>query len=123
MSKTFDIKYRAYNFALAVIKYLNTIEVKRVFNSIVDQLIRSATSIGANIVEGKSGSSKRDLINFYKIALKSANETKYWLCLLRDTFIKEKQEINSLIREADEISKILGASLITLQGKERKSLK
>ena len=42
-----------------------------------DQLLRSATSIGANVVEAKSASSKRDFIKFYEIALKSANETKY----------------------------------------------
>jgi len=43
------------------------------------------------------------------------------MCLLRDAFNLEKKEINSLIKEADEISKILGASLLTLQGKQRKS--
>ncbi|MGV3510007.1 MAG: four helix bundle protein [Sphingobacteriaceae bacterium] len=41
---------------------------------------KSATSIGANVVEGKSGSSRKDFRNFYTIALKSANETKYWIC-------------------------------------------
>ena len=83
-------------------------------------MIRSSTSIGANVVEGKSGSSKKDLINYFKIALKSANETKYWMCLLRDAFDFEKKEINTLFQEADEISKILAASLLTLQGKSRK---
>jgi four helix bundle protein len=121
-STQLDIKYRTYNFTLATIKYLDKIEVKKIFNSLINQVIRSSTSIGANVVEGKSGSSKKDLINYFKIALKSANETKYWLCLLRDAFNLEKKEINLLIQEADEISRILAASLLTLQGKQRKSV-
>jgi four helix bundle protein len=52
------------------------------------------------------------VINYYHIALKSANETKYWLCLIRDSFEFEKDKINSLIKEADEISKIIASSII-----------
>ncbi|PZR27603.1 MAG: hypothetical protein DI535_09900 [Citrobacter freundii] len=48
-------------------------------------MVRSTTSIGANVIEGRAGSSKRDWKKFQVIALKSANETKYWLCLIRDT--------------------------------------
>jgi four helix bundle protein len=47
--------------------------------------------------------------------LRSANETKYWLCLIRDTFEVDKKETNLLITEADEISKILGKSILTLK--------
>lgn len=82
--------------------------------------MRSATSIGANIIEAQAASSKRDFIKFFEIALKSANETKYWLCLFKDgtKFGKEKQgEIKSCLQEADEISKILGSSLLTLKNK------
>ena len=57
---------------------------ERIYWIISDQLLRSATSIGANIIEAKAASSKKDFIRFYEISLKSANETKYWLCLLRD---------------------------------------
>jgi len=74
--------------------------------------LRSATSIGANVVEGKSGSSKKDWKNFYTIALKSANETKYWLCLISETMEIPKSKINELIKEADEISKIIASIII-----------
>lgn len=77
-----------------------------------DQLIRSATSIGANLVEGRSGSSKKDWKNFSHIALKSANETKYWLCLIRDTIETDQVKINDLIKEADEISNIVAAIIM-----------
>ena len=84
--------------------------------SIFDQLVRSATSIGANVVEGSAGSSKKDWQKFLIIALKSANETKYWLCLVRDTIECEKNKVNDLLKEADELSKIL-ASIIIKSGK------
>ena len=69
---------------MAGIQLTKDLPEKRVFWSISDQLVRSATSIGANIIEGKSASSKRDFIRYHEIALKSANETKYWLGLMRD---------------------------------------
>ena len=72
-----------------------------------DQLLRSATSIGANVVEGGSGSTRKDFINFLYIALKSANETKYWLCLIRDTVEVDKYKVEELLKEGDEISKII----------------
>lgn len=77
-----------------------------------DQLLRSATSIGANVVEGRAGSSKKDWKNFYVIALKSANETKYWLCLIRETLEVDKLTVNKLIKEADEISKIIASIIV-----------
>jgi len=79
-----DIKVRCYKYSLQVIKFIDTIEIKRIFYSLIDQFLRSATSIGANIIEAKSAHSKKDFIKFYEIALKSSNETKYWICLLRD---------------------------------------
>lgn len=67
------------------------------------------------MIEGKSGNSRKNLISFFSIALRSANETKYWLCLFRDTLEVDKNEANELIREADEISRILGKSILTLK--------
>ena len=74
-----DIKVRCYSFSLRVLKFISANEVERKFNPIIDQLIRSSTSIGANIIEAKSSSSRREFIKYYEIALKSANETKYWI--------------------------------------------
>jgi four helix bundle protein len=64
------------------------------------------------MVEGKAGSSKRDWKNFNTIALKSANETKYWLCLIRDTMDIDKERIEGLLKEADEISKIIASVIV-----------
>jgi len=79
-------------------------------------LLRSATSIGANIVEGSAGSSRKDWLKFLIIALKSANETKYWLCLIRDTMDCDKNKVLEILPEADELSKII-ASIIIRSGK------
>jgi four helix bundle protein len=114
-SKTYDIKIRCYEFSKSVVLFINRYEFKRIHYPIIDQLLRSATSIGANVIEGKSGNSKKNLISFFSIALRSANETKYWLCLIRDTIEVDKKETNLLITEADEISKILGKSILTLK--------
>jgi len=112
------LKYRCYYFSIKIIKFLETLPQKKVYWIISDQLLRSATSIGANIVEAKASSSKRDFIKFYKIALKSANETKYWLGLLRDATKVDKDKTNQLLIEVEEISKMLGSSLLTLKKKK-----
>jgi four helix bundle protein len=114
--KPYDIKHRCYQFSKEIVLFISEVKYERIYFSIFDQLLRSATSIGANIVEAKSGSSAKDFRNFYTIALKSANETKYWLCLIRDTVvINEKDKINNLITEADELSKIIASIIINLQ--------
>lgn len=113
MATRIDIKHRTYAFAKDMVLFINEQEYGRIFHSLVDQVLRSSTSIGANLVEGYAGASKRDFINFYTIALKSANETKYWICLLRDTIWNNKaDELNKLLKEADEISKILASIII-----------
>jgi len=119
VEKTQQVKYRAYQFSIKIIQFTSQFPNKRVFWIIADQLIRAATSIGANIIEAQAASSKRDFIKFYEIALKSANETKYWLGLLRDATEVEKKKVNGLLNESAEIAKILGASLLTLKGKKK----
>lgn len=72
------------------------------------------------VVEGKSSSSKKEFIRYYEIALKSCNETKYWLCLLRDSNLEEVDnvKVGLILQEAIELGKILGSSLLTLKGKK-----
>lgn len=115
--KSPDLNLRSYSFSIDIIKFINSLPNSRAFFSIGDQLLRSATSIGANIMEAKGSSSRKDFINFYQIALKSANETIYWLSLLRDSYQTLRNECSILIIEAKEISSMLGKSLITLKTK------
>lgn len=113
-----DLKIRCYYFSIGVIKFLGILPEKKIYWVINDQLLRSATSIGANIIEAKSSSSKKDFIKFYEIALKSANESKYWFGLLRDATDAPKDKISALLSELNEISRMLGASIITLKNKK-----
>jgi four helix bundle protein len=114
-----NLKYRCYCFSISIIKFSDTLPNKRVYWVILDQLLRSATSVGANIVEAKSASSKKDFKKFYEIALKSANETKYWLGLLRDATEADKIRINNLLDEIHEISNMLGSSILTMKNKKK----
>ena len=112
-----NFRLRSYKFTLRVMNLIETLPNKRSYWSLGDQLFRSASSIGANVIEAKASSSKREFINFYQIALKSANETKYWLCLIKDSKCGDVNLANALLKEAEELSKILGASILTLKGK------
>jgi len=115
-----ELKKRAYVYALDVIKFIDSLN-KNDFTVqiIVKQLLRSATSIGANIIEAQAGSTKKDFTNFFNYALKSANESKFWLGLLRDSKKGNQDEINKLLQETVELSNILGSSIITLKGKKK----
>ena len=117
-NKSKNIRYRAYKFSLSIINLVKDFPKDKVYMIFADQLLRAATSIGANLIEAKSSSSKRDFIKFYEIALKSCNETIYWLCLLRDGKLASASKINPLIKEAEEIGKMIGSSLLTLKGKK-----
>lgn len=110
--KPYNIRHRCYYFAKEVILFVKNSKYDKVNSSLFEQLVRSATSIGANVIEGKAGSSKKDWMKFYTIALKSSNETKYWLCLIRDTMEVSNVKVQDLISEADEISKIIASIII-----------
>lgn len=111
-TKPYNIGHRCFYFSKELILFIRNCQYEKIYFALFDQLLRSGTSIGANVVEGKAGSSKKDWRNFYVIALKSANETKYWLCLLKETVEVDKIKVNELIKEADEISKVIAAIIL-----------
>ncbi len=113
-----DIRYRSYKLSLDAIKLVEKFPNKRIAWIITEQLLRSITSVGANLIEAKSASSKKDFTKYYEIALKSSNESKYWLCLARDAKMTEKEKVAILLSEAEEISKIIAASLLKLKGRK-----
>ncbi|PIQ75501.1 MAG: four helix bundle protein [Candidatus Portnoybacteria bacterium CG11_big_fil_rev_8_21_14_0_20_40_15] len=81
------------------------------------QLLRSGTSILANYIEANSASSKKDFINFFTHSLKSSNESKVWLTILRDLKKGEEKETDWLLNELIEISNVIASSILTLKGK------
>ncbi|OGM05484.1 hypothetical protein A2125_01895 [Candidatus Woesebacteria bacterium GWB1_43_5] len=113
-----NLRNRSYLFSLDIIKLISSLPNQRIYWTICDQLLRSATSIGANIIEAKASSSRKDFIKFYEIALKSGNETKYWLYLLRDSNLVTDEDVGKLIVEAEELVNMIASSLLTLKGKK-----
>jgi four helix bundle protein len=111
------IAMKAYAFALEVIiiyKYL--VNEKKEF-VLAKQLLRSGTSIGANVNEALSGQSKRDFVHKLSISLKEARETAYWLNLLKDSNYINQDNFNKLNDHCSEITKILSSIIITTKEK------
>ncbi|UMX47358.1 MAG: four helix bundle protein [Candidatus Nealsonbacteria bacterium DGGOD1a] len=115
--KSNNIRFRAYDFSIVVIELVKDFPQTKMYMIFMDQLLRSATSIGANVFEAKSSSSKKDFARFYEIALKSANETIYWLSLLKDSRLVETNKCAALVKEAEEICRMIGSSLLTMRNK------
>ncbi len=112
-----EFKARIYHFILRLVKFIDKLPKDTSSQIFARQILRSGTSIGANYIEAQASSSKKDFINFFHHSLKSANETKFWLAILRDTGKSDRNEAEELIKELIEIANILGASIITLKGK------
>ncbi|MFH1427080.1 MAG: four helix bundle protein [Patescibacteria group bacterium] len=112
---------RIHRFILRLIKFIDNLDKNDSTCRVVghNQLMKSGTSLGGNYFEAQSASSKKDFANFFSIALKSANESKFWLIILRDANKCNRDEANELLKELVEISNILGSSLKTLKGKNK----
>ncbi len=114
-----QLKERAYLYALEIVRFIDSLDKKDFSVQVLSkQLLRSATSIGANIIEAQAGSSKKDFCKFFNYALKSANESKFWIGLLRDSKKAQKEKADNLLQETNEIANILGSSVLTLKGKK-----
>ncbi len=112
-----NLVQKSFYFGLKIIKLCDDLPQKRSAWVIADQIIRSSTSIGANLVEAKASSSRLEFKKFYEIALKSANETMYWLELLKKSSLSDEKSIDILKVELDEISRMIASSVIKLKNK------
>ena len=111
-------KKRCFDFSIAILKLAEPLRDKRSNWIILDQLVRSATSIGANIVEGGNSTSKKEFINYFQIALKSASETLYWLAILKE-MNTNTEEIDRLINECTEIKKLISTIILNTKSNSR----
>jgi len=113
-AKPKDIRKRTFSFALRVVKVCQHLDERPgVARTLARQLLRSGTSIDANVEEAQAGQSKADFISKYAIALKEARETLYWLKLLSESKILPDSRISDLRSEAEEITRILGAIIVS----------
>lgn len=117
-----DIKIldRSYRFALRILKMARQLPTKPDVRIISNQLLRSVTSIGANVEEAIGAYSKPEFTHRMSIALREARESHYWLRLMRDLEIVKASRFSSVINEAEEIKKILGAIVQTSRTKRFK---
>lgn len=113
-----EFKKRLYSFTLRLIEFIDKLPNDNVSRRLGDQLLRSGTSIIANYIEGQSASSKKDFTNYFNISLKSTNESKLWVALLRDSKHTKADEVKWFLDELDEIANIFASSILTLKGKK-----
>jgi len=103
-----EIAERTFGFAVRVVKLCQHLdEHPGVNRTIARQLLRSGTSIGANVEEGKGSQSRADFVAKYYIAVKEARETNYWLRLLKACDILSETKLDSLTDESDQLIRIL----------------
>lgn len=105
----FDIRERAYKFGLRVTEAMKKVRVDPVSRSMVSQLVRSSTSIGANLVEADAAPTRKDFRYKIAIALKEAKESVYWIKLLKDSNFLSTAIATELCSENEEIVKILAS--------------
>lgn len=106
-----EFKNRCFRFSLSILHLRNKVTSNTNNRILLDQLTRSATSIGANVVEGGSSISKKEFISFFQIAFKSSSETIYWLSLLKEVENNNKL-FDDLLDECTQIKKLLSTIII-----------
>jgi four helix bundle protein len=108
-----DICERTFEFALRIVKLADVLARRsRVGEKVASQIIGSGTSIGANVEEAQAAESKADFIHKYRVALKEARETKYWLRLIVGANLIVENSVVGLRTEADEISRVIAQIII-----------
>ena len=111
------LKTKSVKFSIRIIKLYKYLEETKREYIMSKQVLRSGTSIGANIHEAYFGSSKKDFAAKMQIALKEASETEYWLYLLSQTGFLEDNESASVIEDCQELAKMLHATVKTAREK------
>lgn len=112
-----EFRRRVEAWVLDLVRFLDVLPKDTITQRLIDQLFRSGGSIGANYIEAQAASSRKDFTNFLHHALKSANESEFWLTLLKNSGRGDSADIEKLVSELREIANILGSSLLTLQGR------
>ena len=111
--KDSELRNRAKNFALHIIAVCDNLDSRKGSSVIINQIMRSATSIGANIHEANYASSKADFINKFHIALKECGETEYWIEMLVGSNAISEQTSKELLQECGVVRRMLVKSITT----------
>jgi four helix bundle protein len=108
---------KSYELALEIIKLVKSIPRKSENFALINQIVKSGTSVGANVEEAIAASSRNDFVHKMNIALKEARETNYWLRLFRDARIAESKDISAVLNLSTEVMKIAGAIVRTTRSR------
>lgn len=117
-STTFNLEERTAKFGEAIILFCHTLKQDVITKPIINQIVRSGTSIGANYMEANAASSRKDFQNKIFICKKESQETKHWLRMLITCFPNGKSEIMTLWNEVQELTLIFQKITSTLQNKK-----
>jgi four helix bundle protein len=118
MDKENVIVDKSYQFGLRIVKLYVFLRKNKVERELLIQLLKSGTSVGANVEEAEGGQSNADFIHKMGISYKEAREAHYWLRLLRDSELLEEKLANSFLKDAEELKKILASILKTSKDKK-----
>ncbi len=113
------LRDKSYAFALRIAKTSRYLADDKHEYTLSKQLLRSGTSIGANVEEALGGQSEKDFASKLAIAYKEARETHYWIRLLRDSGYLTMTQADSLLTDTDELLRILGSILKTLKSRNK----
>ena len=117
--KPYDIQQRTFLFELNIIRFSEHLPHNQVGKILCNQLVRSGTSIGANMEEVTAASSKQDFIYKANISLREARETNYWLRLIKESEMVNSPQLDELVMESIELMKILGAIVSKARAKRK----
>jgi len=112
---------KSYDFSVRIAKLYRFLCEKKKENIISRQVLRSRTSIGANVEEAIGGVSRKDFLNKLSIVYKEARETNYWLRILRDIEYLNQNMFDSLIKDCDEVTRIIFSIIRTSKNNDEKS--
>ena len=115
--KNSELRTRAKDLASKIIAMCDTIDARKGRSVLVNQIIRSATSIGANLNEANYASSKADFINKFHISLKECAETEYWIEMLVGSNSISEETAKELLQDCGVVRRMLVKSINTAKGK------
>jgi four helix bundle protein len=116
-NKRKDTKERSFEFAVRIIRFVQKLPRNHAGYKMGGQLLEAGTSVGANIEEATGGFSKKDFTYKMAVALKEARESNYWLRLIKVSELAKGDELDSLLKEPEELRKILTSIVKTSRGR------
>jgi four helix bundle protein len=106
LSKTYDLEERTALVGIDIIRFCKSVKQDILSRPLINQLIRSGTSIGANYCEANNASSKKDFRNKIFICKKECQETKYWLRMISESMPENKENARKIWKECQELTMI-----------------